>query len=175
MTTALVSSRLETSKSPANVFEREKTGLFTLEHQLRTLFFDLQGRYENILFKLNSSGQPLDISLSPDELAGLFKIVLEAVDNCLRHSFASSIEADVKLINHNLIQFSIDDNGAGFNLDKVAETKKHSGLKRICYYAQQVNARVVFNSTPGRGTQVVIAKSVEKQKARFYTRLVALF
>lgn len=175
MVTTLISTPFDSTELTATVFDREKTGLFMLEHQLSTLLFDLQEKYNSISFKLESSGHPFDISISSEEVSGLFKIVAEAIDNCIRHSQGCIIQAEVKLINRDLIQFSISDNGSGFDLDKVAETKKHSGLKRICDYAHQINARVAFHSNLGRGTQVVVAKPIEKQRARFYTRLVALF
>lgn len=175
MVTALRTTPSETTNYTTNVFEREKSGLFTLELQLRNLFADLQETYGGILFILESSGHPFDLTISQEESLELFKIVLEAIDNSLRHSNASTIKAEVKLINRNLLQFSISDNGVGFDLDKVAESKRHSGIKRICDYAHQINGRVIFDSNPGRGTQVVVAKPIEKQRARFYTRLVALF
>jgi len=175
MITTLLSTPFESTTLTANVFEREKAGLFMLEHQLGTLFFDLQKKYNSTFFILESSGHPFDISISAEEVSGLFKIVAEAIDNCIRHSRACTIKAEVKLINRNLIQFLISDNGGGFDLDNIAETKRHSGLKRICDYAHQINARVAFHSNLGRGTQVVVAKPIEKQRARFYTRLVALF
>ena len=175
MITALRTTLSEPTNYLTNVFERENSGLFMLERQLKTLFSDLQETYGGILFRLENSGHPFDLTISQEELSGLFKIVLEAIDNSLRHSNASTITAEIKLINHNLIQFSISDNGAGFDLDKVAEFKRHSGIKRICDYAHQINGRVIFDSTLGRGTHVVVAKPIEKQKARFYTRLVALF
>lgn len=175
MVTALTSTPLELPGLISIVSGKENTGLFVLEHQLSTHFFELQKKYNSIFFNLENSGHPFDISISAEESSGLFKIVEEATDNSIRHSQACSIKAEVKLIDRNLVQLSISDNGAGFDLDMVAETKRHSGLKRMCDYAQHINARVVFNSSPGKGTRVVVAKPVEKQRARFYTRLVALF
>ena len=175
MVTTLTATTFETSRLSAIVFEKEMTGLFMLEHQLDTLFFELQKKYEGIFFQLEGSGHPIDISISAEDSSGLFKIIGEAINNCIQHSEACSIKAEVKLINRDLIQFSISDNGAGFDLDKVVETKRHSGIKRICDYAHQINARVVFNSNLGQGTQIVVAKSIEKKRARLFTRLVALF
>jgi len=175
MVATLIDSSNETSKRSANVFEREKAGLFVLEQQLNALFFDLQQKYGSIFFTLERSGSAVDVSISLEETTGLLKIIREVIDNCVRHSLAHSVKAEVKLINYSLIQFSISDDGRGFDLDSVAKTKSYSGIKRICDCANQINARVVFHSNPGKGTQVVVAKPVEKQRARFYTRLAALF
>jgi signal transduction histidine kinase len=174
MVTTLSNTSFETAQSLTNALEQEKTNLSEFEHQLTILFSSLRVKYEGILFKLENSDQLFNHSISTKELSGLFKIVLEAIDNSIKHSNGSIIKAEVKVINHYLIQFLISDNGAGFDLEKVAE-KNHSGLRRICDLSHQIDARVVFDSTPGKGTQVVVAKSLEKQKARFYTRLVALF
>ena len=175
MAAALIDTLFEVTNASANVVEKDTCSLFRLEHELNILFSELQKKYKNIFFKLERSGHPSDLSLSQDELSGIFKIVSEAVENSLTHSNPSTIKAEVKLINHDLIQFSISDNGTGFDLDSVPETNRHPGIKRICDYANQINGRVVFDSNPERGTQVVVAKPVEKQRARFYTRLVALF
>lgn len=175
MVTTLTTTPFETFRLSENVFEKEMNGLFMLEHQLDKLLFELQKDNNSIFFQLESSGHPIDISISPEDSSGLFRIIGEAINNCIHHSQACSIKAEVKLINCSLIQFSISDNGVGFDIDKVVETKRHSGIKRICDYAHQINARVVFNSNHGQGTQIVVAKSIEKKRARLFTRLVALF
>ena len=175
MVSILSSNRIDLHKPSVNIFEVGKTGLSALEHQLTILFSDLQELYQNTVFTLEGSGQPWKACISQEDSDVLFRILLEATDNSLKHSRATHIQASIKFIGVDLIQCTVSDNGVGFDLDKIAASKRHSGIKRICHATHQIGGRVVFNSSPGKGSQVVIAKPIEKQKARFYTRLVALF
>lgn len=175
MVTVLPGASLETIKPRTTVFEKEEIPVTQFKSQLEGLFSELQRRFENIAFELLcASGSP-EISFSKEESSSLFKIILEAVDNSLRHSQATIIKTEMILISEDLLQFSISDNGKGFELDNVAESKRHTGIKRMCEYAHKIDARVIFDSNPERGTQVFIAKPITKKRARFYTRLIALF
>lgn len=84
----------------------------------------------------------------------LYRIMQETVSNIIKHAQASKI--GIQLIRHEgYLNFIIEDNGKGFDTSKLNDFSG-IGLKNILSRIQYLNGTVDFDSSPGRGTTVVI-------------------
>jgi signal transduction histidine kinase/ligand-binding sensor domain-containing protein len=93
--------------------------------------------------------------LAKEEKRNLFLICKEAINNSIKYSGASRIDVDITASGKK-IQIVVADNGKGFNVEEV---KKGYGLKNMQYRAGQIKYKVVLQSAPGKGTQVIIYPS----------------
>lgn len=83
----------------------------------------------------------------------LFRIVQEAINNIIKHSFAKHINICVLTEDAQLVM-NIADDGCGFNL--TAEQKTGSGISNMTQRAKLLNATFYINPQPG-GTVINIA------------------
>lgn len=82
----------------------------------------------------------------------LFRVVQEAINNILKHAQAQ--KATIQLIRHeNTITVMIEDNGKGFD---VNTSGNGIGLKSIKSRVSYFGGKTVFDSTPGKGTVIII-------------------
>lgn len=83
----------------------------------------------------------------------IFRIIQELSTNIIKHSRAT--EATVQLTNHgDSINIIIEDNGVGFN--PATLTNDGMGLENISKKVNQLNGSIDFDSTPGKGTTIII-------------------
>lgn len=84
----------------------------------------------------------------------LYRVIQEIVNNIIKHANASHIS--MQLIRHETeLNVMIEDNGIGFDTNKL-ESFDGIGLKGIQTRIEFLNGTVHFDSTPGRGTTVII-------------------
>lgn len=84
----------------------------------------------------------------------LYRVIQEIVNNIIKHANASQIS--MQLIRHETeLNVMIEDNGIGFDTSKL-ESFDGIGLKGIQTRIEFLNGTVHFDSTPGRGTTVII-------------------
>ncbi len=84
----------------------------------------------------------------------LYRILQEAVNNIIKHADASQIS--IQLIKHNdYLNMMVEDNGKGFDTSKL-HSFEGIGLKNIVSRIQYLNGSVDFDSSPNRGTTVII-------------------
>lgn len=84
----------------------------------------------------------------------LYRVIQEIVNNIIKHAKASHIS--MQLIRHETeLNVMIEDNGIGFDISKL-ESFDGIGLKGIQTRIEFLNGTVHFDSTPGRGTTVII-------------------
>ncbi len=89
----------------------------------------------------------------------LYRITQEAVTNALRHSFASSIEVELKMDGSFLI-LNIKDNGCGFI--KADENEINTfGLAGMEERADLAGGRLEIFSTPEKGTEICCKIKIE--------------
>ena len=84
----------------------------------------------------------------------IYRIVQEAINNCLKYANAGLIEVKIQVTEKN-IHLQINDNGAGFDLDHSDE-KKFNGIKNMQERAQLFNGEFKITSEKGKGTQITI-------------------
>lgn len=95
--------------------------------------------------------------LAPDKVLSIQRIVLEALSNALRHAAASSVTISASLARErNAIVIVIADDGIGFD-SKTAE--RGHGLRNMRSRAQRIGVRIDIDSSPGRGTRVILELS----------------
>ena len=89
----------------------------------------------------------------------LYFIAIEALNNALKHAAASEVHVQLTCT-HQHLRLVVSDNGRGFEVD--AQTGRGMGLKSMSDRAEQIDGRLIINSTPGQGTQVCILVNLAK-------------
>jgi signal transduction histidine kinase len=85
----------------------------------------------------------------------LFRVLQELVNNIIKH--AQATEVSIQLIRHETeLTILIEDNGVGFNVDKVLDKEGGIGLKNIQSRVAFLNGQVFFDSHVDKGTTVTI-------------------
>ncbi len=149
--------------------------------EMRTLLLELrpasllETRLEELLRQLGEAasgreGIPVDviiegeISLPPEVHVAMYRIAQEAVNNVVKHARASQVvirlcstsanQVETHSENNPSVMLSIMDDGRGFD---IAKTPPHRlGLEIMQERAQDIGAKLVVDSHPGKGTQVMV-------------------
>jgi signal transduction histidine kinase len=92
------------------------------------------------------------VELAPDVEEHLYRLVLEALHNALKHADAEMIEVDLRVEGDALV-VGVRDDGRGF--DPGQEHPGHLGLHTMRDRADAVGGRFEVSSAPGAGTAVL--------------------
>ena len=95
-----------------------------------------------------------DNIISDKQKLMLFRIIQEQVNNVLKHAEAAQIIISLKLTDKT-ISLSIEDNGKGFDLEKI-KFKKGVGLSNIESRAHLFNGKVTITTAPKKGCKLFI-------------------
>jgi signal transduction histidine kinase len=90
----------------------------------------------------------------------IFRVIQEALRNVQLHAKASQVDVTIEEKDAHL-EFSIIDNGAGLNPNKIDVSKRNLGLARMVDYAELLNGKLKIFSEPDFGTQVILAVPYE--------------
>ena len=93
--------------------------------------------------------------LDNDTATILYRMIQEILNNMVKHSQALNIVMEVSYRNSSL-NFSISDNGIGFNAEEKAQEDDGAGLYNLQKRADMIGARFSMNSSVGKGTSVLI-------------------
>lgn len=85
----------------------------------------------------------------------LFRVIQEITTNAVKHAEASTIDIGIARRNNHLI-LEIRDNGRGFDYETAYKKKHSSGLKNIQSRLELLNAILVVESAPAKGTHYFI-------------------
>ena len=88
----------------------------------------------------------------------LFRVTSELINNAVKHSGATKLNADIRNDEKNLL-FTISDNGKGFdlvNVTKNATKNKSFGLFSIKERISYINGDMIINSAKNKGTKITI-------------------
>jgi signal transduction histidine kinase len=105
--------------------------------------------------------------LRPEVEAGAFQIVTEAAHNAIKHG-ARRVTLDAYENDGETI-LRIEDDGAGFDVASVVQRYAKTGslgLLQIRESARMIGAQLMLDSSPGRGTRVVVGIPHEAEVAR---------
>jgi signal transduction histidine kinase len=96
----------------------------------------------------------IDDALDLDDTteAALYRVILEALNNTLRHAEASQVDVQLHRTPDGLALFVID-NGRGFDLRDISPGM---GLNNIRERAAQLDGELHVDSQPGRGTALLL-------------------
>jgi len=86
----------------------------------------------------------------------LLRIVIECLNNALRHAQCSHIFITDQTRKFGGIELYIRDDGIGFNVSK-ARQNGHVGLSTMEHYAQQINSNLSIQSEEECGTQIQVS------------------
>ena len=134
-----------------------------VSYRLSPTYMEKQGLFSALqehIDKLNkvsdqeiSFTYPNDINPEKEIAVNLYKIVLELINNSLKHSGGTSISVD--FIKHeNVLELNYKDNGCGFNEDEVFKSislKQGLGLNNIQSRVNYINGVLINNSKRNKG------------------------
>jgi signal transduction histidine kinase len=84
----------------------------------------------------------------------MYRVLQECVANIIKHAAASYV--NIQLLQYDgYLQMLIEDNGRGFSTDLI-NNFQGIGLKNIVSRVEYLNGTVTFDSTPGKGTTVIV-------------------
>lgn len=119
-------------------------------------------RYDNfdVVFKVIGKEQVLTSIVS----VTLYRIIQEACNNAVRHSKAKKVSIRIAYL-ENSIELDIEDNGVGFDINKVEDRAKEDalhgfGLSTMRERARLLSGSISINSEPGAGTKIHISVPV---------------
>jgi len=97
----------------------------------------------------------IENQLSLFQKLSLYRIILESIQNIIRHAHCSRYEVDIRLAGEFLV-LTIDDNGIGMNVDENTLKRGH-GIFNITQRAYSINAEIHWKpSRFSSGTQVLL-------------------
>ncbi len=102
-----------------------------------------------------------DRRISKSVEAELYLIIQEALTNIRRHSGASSARVMFALFEGE-IRVTVEDDGRGFDPEEIRE-KAGFGLRSMFGRAEALGGRLELNSTPAKGTQLIIQMPLRKE------------
>ncbi|APY12637.1 histidine kinase [Seonamhaeicola sp. S2-3] len=88
----------------------------------------------------------------------IYRITQEAINNAIKYADSSHILVSLSS-SKNILSIVIDDNGKGFNPDKVEKVKKGDGGMGMTFMKERIkyiNGRLFLHSEPGKGTRVTL-------------------
>jgi signal transduction histidine kinase len=95
-----------------------------------------------------------DRTFSADTQLQIFRIIQEALANARKHGHARHVQV-MFAAEDSRICMTIQDDGAGFDLTQ-GTGGGHFGLRFMRERAEEVGGRLLLDSTPGKGTRVVV-------------------
>ncbi len=104
--------------------------------------------------QFTSKFEPVDDLFSSDAAMNLYRIVQESLNNILKHARARHVGIQLERDIHE-VQLRIEDDGIGFDLEKVRE-KKGLGLKNITERVRMLGGKLDIVSLPGQGTRIEV-------------------
>lgn len=107
------------------------------------------------LLKINLQIVGLTQNLDKTTESVLYRVIQELVNNIIKHADANQL--DIQIINHDdeTLNIVVEDNGRGFDTKNI-NNFKGIGLKNMISRIEYLNGTITFDSTPGRGTTVII-------------------
>jgi signal transduction histidine kinase len=97
------------------------------------------------------------IVLPRDQAEQALRVAREALLNARRHSQASRIQVTLSQEEEHLM-LSVEDNGAGFELDSLPcdDGRPHFGVNIMYARAARLGGDLQIQSAPGAGTRVIL-------------------
>ncbi len=133
--------------------------------------FGLEGAIRSHITKLKETNPELEVLpdlistkklIPPEEKLGLFRIYQEAVQNAIRHAWASKIWVRLYQKDNQLI-LEIEDNGRGFEVPEKwmdFARRGHLGILGITERAEAIGGQLEVRSKSGEGTLIRVSIAV---------------
>lgn len=112
----------------------------------------------NMQFQFTYNEDILMLNLGMERRKNFYLIFKEAVNNAIKYSGASVLEANIHYL-PGRVELMVKDNGVGFNLEKeINDTRSLSGngLRNMMARAEEMNATLRITPAQGQGTVIVL-------------------
>jgi two-component system, NarL family, sensor kinase len=144
-----------------------------LSKRLSSKFVSQNSLAESLRFQLNMIQRTelyetkievigIEKNLDPEKKLIIFRIAQEVLNNIIKHAEARNISV-LLCFSPDQIKLSIEDDGIGFEMDRVSGEKeplKGIGLQNMFYRANLIGAQFSLHSVPGSGTKAALALSL---------------
>jgi signal transduction histidine kinase len=107
---------------------------------------------EGLAITVNGPEERFELGIGTEE--HLYRIVLEALHNVVKHASAGRVGVRVAA-RMGILQVVVSDDGTGFDPD-VGTAAGHFGLSTMASRAQAIGAALTVTSAPGAGTTVAV-------------------
>jgi signal transduction histidine kinase len=104
-----------------------------------------------------------DLRLPADTEEALYHISQEALNNAIKHAFASEVTVQISQADDGWVELQICDNGQGFE-PEAAVTSGGLGLTSIHERVALLGGTVIFQSAPEQGTRIVVQLPVSRDQ-----------
>lgn len=132
--------------------------------------FGLEAALQSYLSRKLSSGKHPDYfinieheaekQLSVFQKLSLYRILLESIQNIIRHAHCSRYEIDLRIAD-NFLVLSIEDNGVGMNMDEKTRSHGH-GILNITQRAYSIKAKLEWNKSRfSSGTRLLLTLPIQ--------------
>ena len=122
------------------------------ERGLKQAIADLANEFSNGTLSIEIQLLGLDQRLATGIEFNVYCIILEALNNCLKHAKATRIFIECNKVETQMF-VSIEDNGMGFDTSKISE-QSGIGLQNITNRVKMMNGNIDINSSLGQGTVI---------------------
>lgn len=103
----------------------------------------------SLIVKLQSTRS--EIRIPEEKLINLYRVVLEIIQNTIKHAGASELLLDFKLERKKLL-FTSKDNGVGFNYEKMIRETMGFSIRSLLRRVDAMGSELFIESEPGKGT-----------------------
>lgn len=142
-----------------------KTGCYSSQEFLQ-LLKDYLDRYQEIYGIKTALLRPLqsiDILFDNRTSLQLLRIIQEAANNVRKHAQANNLLVAIEVSDLKAVVI-VSDDGQGFEVARQSGGKNNYGLAIMKERAEEVGAKLRFESQPGAGTKVIIEIPLRKAK-----------
>lgn len=107
-------------------------------------------------YSFDMVGNLSEIKLNLEERKDLYLVAKEAIHNAVKYSGAGHLDIRIRLTDHQL-SLEVEDNGKGFREEVVGSG---NGLINMAERARDMQAELVIDTKPGRGTVIRLIKHI---------------
>jgi len=132
---------------------KESILLSELKDKVNDHFLKIHDLTEHINFSVEMESENNN-ELKPSTAIHLFRIVQEAVNNCVKHSGAKTISVKISTMG-NYLTIIIADDGKG--IVQTENGNNHCGLENMKIRMKEIGGVFALNSKDGVGTEVIIS------------------
>ena len=162
----LSAGQLENYQDSLALLDEASTELRNISHNIMPATLSklgLEAALQNLIGKIavhsniqiNFTTHGLENRIEENTEMSIYRIVLELINNIVKHAAAKKVT--LQLIKYpTYINLVIEDNGVGFNFEKIMEEKKGIGMGNIFSRVDYLKGTVEIDSLPGKGTTVII-------------------
>ena len=105
--------------------------------------------------QINFTAHDLEQRIEETTEISIYRIILELINNIVKHAKADKVS--IQLVKYpEYINVIVEDNGRGFDHQKILEEKKGIGLGNVLSRVEFLKGTVDIDSAPGKGTTVIV-------------------